>query len=399
MSLTLTTLRCPETIPPQTRRVGPGEFSIGRGLDNDWVLPDPNRHLSKRHCTLTWRGDSWLLSDTSTNGTFVNADDRPVGNAAPRPLNDGDRLRLGLYELEVRIDAEQPHGARPAQSDDAGEDRTRMFRPLQDAPVPPPLLPAELYPDTLDTNSPFAEPHRPAHNAAAVEIPEDWDLDPFVTLPEAAPGGGLVPPPPPPLAPPALPDLLAAFLRGAGMKPAMPADAEATMEAMGAAFRAVVTGVRQVLLARASIKSEFRIEQTMIRARGNNPLKFSVSDDDALASLLGVGRRTDMPAAEAVTDALRDMQLHELASMAAMQAAVRALVAQFDPEKIRAGSEQGGMALVPAQRKARAWEAFEALHARTTQALADDFDSVFGKAFAMAYEQTLHEASERTEPV
>ena len=51
------------------------------------------------------------------------------------------------------------------------------------------------------------------------------------------------------------------------------------------------------------------------------------------------------------------------------------------------------MALLSAQRKARAWDAYEALHTRTVQALADDFDSVFGKAFARAYERSLHEIS------
>ena len=64
----------------------------------------------------------------------------------------------------------------------------------------------------------------------------------------------------------------------------------------------------------------------MIQARGNNPLKFSADDDDALAALLGVGRHADMAAHEAVTDALRDIRLHELASMAAMQSAVRAVL-------------------------------------------------------------------------
>jgi predicted component of type VI protein secretion system len=48
---------------------------------------------------------------------------------------------------------------------------------------------------------------------------------------------------------------------------------------------------------------------------------------------------------------------------------------------------------LPARRKARAWDAYAALHARTVQALADDFDSVFGKAFARAYEHSLHEVS------
>jgi type VI secretion system protein ImpI/type VI secretion system protein len=39
------------------------------------------------------------------------------------------------------------------------------------------------------------------------------------------------------------------------------------------------------------VKREFRIEQTMLRAAGNNPLKFAATDDAALAALLGPGRR------------------------------------------------------------------------------------------------------------
>ena len=175
-----------------------------------------------------------------------------------------------------------------------------------------------------------------------------------------------------------------------------PADPAAMMRALGEAFRTLVAGLRAVLIARASIKSEFRIEQTMIRARGNNPLKFSAGDDDALAALLGTGRRTDMTAAAAVADALKDIRLHELASMAAMQSAVRTLLDGLDPAKLRAQAEQGGgMSVLPAQKKARAWDAFETLHARTVQALADDFDSVFGKAFARAYEQALDEVAAR----
>jgi type VI secretion system FHA domain protein len=190
--------------------------------------------------------------------------------------------------------------------------------------------------------------------------------------------------------------LLSAFLDGVGMADVHPKDPAAMMRSLGEAFRTLVSGLRSVLIARESIKSEFRIEQTMIRARGNNPLKFSAGDDDALAALLGTGRRTDMTAAAAVADALKDIRLHELASMAAMQSAVRTLLDGLDPAKLRAQADQaGGMSVLPAQKKARAWDTFEALHTRTVQALADDFDSVFGKAFARAYEQALDEVSAR----
>ena len=97
----------------------------------------------------------------------------------------------------------------------------------------------------------------------------------------------------------------------------------------------------------------------------------------------------------AIEDSLRDLRMHEVAVMAAMQVAVRAMLEELSPEKIRAGSDQGGMAVLPAQRKARAWDAFETRHATIVQALVDDFDSIFGKSFARAYERALDEISTR----
>jgi type VI secretion system FHA domain protein len=149
-----------------------------------------------------------------------------------------------------------------------------------------------------------------------------------------------------------------------------------------------------VLIARDEVRSEFRIEQTIYRARMRNPLQLSADDDDAVTALLGVGRRTSMTPAEAVADALHKIELHELASVSAMQAAVRSLMQDLSPAKLRAAAEQGGgVTLLPGQRKARAWDLYEATHARTVQALSDDFDSVFGKAFARAYEAALDDLS------
>src|SRR4029450_2462585 len=148
-------------------------------------------------------------------------------------------------------------------------------------------------------------------------------------------------------------------------------------------------------MARASIKDEFRIEQTMIRPSGNNPLKFSLDDDDALATLLGIGRRGGMPADEAIAEAFDDLRMHELATISAMQEAGRGLLAQFAPEIIEQKAGGGGLQIHPAQKKAKAWEAFGQLHKSVTQALSDDFDSVFGKVFARRYAQALEKRPAR----
>jgi type VI secretion system FHA domain protein len=493
--LTLTVLRCPPAITPETRTLEGVEFSVGRGPGVDWVLVDTDQMVSRRHFTAAFRGGDWQIADESSNGTFVNHDGTPIGKGNRRTLRDHDRLRAGPYEIEVHLEEEaevrqsQPYGhtdpepygyADPAQSgypgtipDDAFDDPFHeSFGSLDVAPsagtpfvqqtqadhssiledaMRPPMptgeihahtggsIPADdLLPDDWEKDllegiggpapaiNPIPADPFPAHPVpvdpiqAAPFAPNPFEVEPPAATPVYAPPIHTAPakasPPsedpfveaPVPSGPapvfaspiasatvsPADIGLLSAFLQGVGLPDAKPADPTGTLQRLGEAFRALVGGLRAVLIARASIKSEFRIEQTLIRARGNNPLKFSADDDDAISALLGVGRRTDMTPATAVTDALRDIRLHELASMAAMQAAVRTVLDGLHPDKVRASAEQGGgINVLPGQRKARAWDVYEALHTRTVQALSDDFDSVFGKAFARAYEDALDDLS------
>jgi predicted component of type VI protein secretion system len=55
MQLTMSVLRCPDRVAPETRSTAGGELSVGRGPGVDWVLPDPERLLSKRHFALAYR--------------------------------------------------------------------------------------------------------------------------------------------------------------------------------------------------------------------------------------------------------------------------------------------------------------------------------------------------------
>jgi predicted component of type VI protein secretion system len=80
-----------------------------------------------------------------------------------------------------------------------------------------------------------------------------------------------------------------------------------------------------------------------------------------------------------------------------MQAAVRALVERLGPDQVRDPKDQGGGLAVFGARKARAWDAYEALHAEVLRGLSDDFDSLFGKRFALAYEQAMQELLARPE--
>ena len=182
-----------------------------------------------------------------------------------------------------------------------------------------PILPADFDP-LAPSPEPFAGPTEPDHAPALQSafrppqpmsiIPDDWDVDlpaagqqppisrqqpsqtfsekatpPRVSATSEAPRRAVAPPP----GAANDSDTTGALLRGLGLGDKALRDPEKTLEGLGAAVRATVIGLRQILMARASIKDEFRIEQTMIRPSGNNPLKFSLDDDDALATLLGIG--------------------------------------------------------------------------------------------------------------
>src|SRR5258708_2437462 len=78
--------------------------TIGRGTDNEWILPDPERYLSGKHARVDFRAGSYVLVDTSSNGTYVNGAQVPLGKYHDYALKDGDYVRLGEYELLVSID-------------------------------------------------------------------------------------------------------------------------------------------------------------------------------------------------------------------------------------------------------------------------------------------------------
>src|SRR6202046_5001103 len=78
--------------------------TIGRATDNEWILPDPERYLSGKHARVDFRAGTYVLVDTSSNGTYINGAQVPLGKYHDYQLKEGDYVRLGEYELLVSID-------------------------------------------------------------------------------------------------------------------------------------------------------------------------------------------------------------------------------------------------------------------------------------------------------
>lgn len=78
-----------------------GSVVVGRGEEADWVIPDPERVISKSHCRIEADAGTFLLTDMSTNGVSVNG--KAIAHGRAEPLENGDLLGLGDVLLRVEI--------------------------------------------------------------------------------------------------------------------------------------------------------------------------------------------------------------------------------------------------------------------------------------------------------
>ena len=164
------------------------------------------------------------------------------------------------------------------------------------------------------------------------------------------------------------------------------------MRNLGRMFRLTVQGMMEILMARGVIKRDIGVRDfTMIRPTGNNPLKFSLSVDDAMINLLTKHGPAYLPPLQALQEGFNDIKAHELAMMAGLQAALGHLLERFDPKALETRLVHHSMLdnLLPGSRKAKYWDLFNALYADIAREAKDDFEELFGKEFARAYQQQV----------
>lgn len=603
-------------------------LTIGRGPENDVVLPDPDRMISKTHCVVENHNGSVVVVDFSTNGTFLNYGKIALGRTAT-PINDGDVLIMGPYELVVQISSganpyaeplapladerasfgnaraapdpykllddaapggdfldsllgsskptgpgqfrkeqefvellpplgddgpllgpapEMPTGPAmrdhsaaisdsflPAQAaasksvipddwDDllaptpapkprpqsplgAGEDlyshgpkpalpedddflglgpvtppaaAPAPEIPVQSPPEAPPAPPPEAPPAAPPEIPAEEPPQAPTETPPSAQLPDDLDIfadlgpitppagaapqampaaavDPFATqLPPGAPPAAaatapaapfdpfatdpnrpsrstsvpaasavltpdltpapeavaalvaaapiaapVAPPVAPPVTPPVAPsamgpvtgtDAARAFLHAVGADDLRISDAELpdTMARLGRTLKSMITGLREILMTRTSIKSEFRIEQTMVNVGGNNPLKFSISPEQAVEAMVKPTVRGYLPAEDAALQALEDIKAHEIAMVTGMEAALKGVLRKLDPAVLTTKIEaKGGLGGFLKNRKAQFWETYETMYAEISDQAENDFHELFAKEFAQAYRAQL----------
>ncbi len=484
---------------------------IGRSPTVDWTLPDPTNYISSRHCEVRFEDDTYLLRDTSTNGTVING----ARMNGPHRLANGDVVVIGQYEVSVSAPGGASAPAPAAQAwggwkdvaattndagagSDWGKPKAKAalagegvlganWEPPSVAPPSPfagggpssggqaPATPEPWQPAGLAPAAPVAPPEPPA-DAWGVPTPgsdwnsganSDWSQNSPVNDPSApstgqqagrdiwgelasahtadwsrssfgiadadnAGGGlGLNPttgadalgalPPPPPSANPAYAAPAAPHAPAPNPVPAqaaatppgqLSADAAAealleqiapllgltradlhgepagTFAAMANLMRRLVSGLVVMVEARARAKAQLGAQNTILQFDGNNPIKFSRTPEQALAQLLNPTERGFMSADRAIDDAYSDLQAHQMATLKAMQGALRSTLDRFSPHAISSRFQSKGLLaqILPSKRDAALWKAYEKEFSGVSQGSDEAFMEVFAKEFKKAYE-------------
>jgi type VI secretion system FHA domain protein len=180
------------------------------------------------------------------------------------------------------------------------------------------------------------------------------------------------------------------FLAAAGLDPAgVKGAGPATLAKAGTLLHRLVAGLVVLVEARARAKSQMGAETTRLELDGNNPIKFTRSPEQALAQLLAPKERGFMEAERAIEDAFFDLQSHQMATLKAMQGALKATLDRFSPEAIRKRTEHRGLLarLLPGARDAALWQSYEHEFSGVARGSDEAFMDVFAKEFRKAYEE------------
>lgn len=360
--------------------------TIGRSLQNDWILPDPDRFISGRHASIDFKGGIYYLVDTSTNGVYLNGDCEPIGKGNPRRLFNGDKLRLGDFEIEVTIDKGESI-VMPMDDTQAGvADHAHSLVPEESLRTGVQLLDEdELTGDDEFQSALFGGPvdtgvAKPAVEKAEKKIKRSQ------------------PPPAQPLGEADLvaTDLLDSFLDGLGINrselhPSV--DLGEVMQNAGEVLREFVGGTTQLLASRANLKNAFRLDQTTVLPRHNNPLKLSANSKDSIKQLL-VGKEGEyLGPRDAVREVCRDLLFHQDAFLDAMNSAFVEFADRFEPVELQEGFDRtlSSNFFMKFMNKSKYWDLYGDLYPILTDKGGGRFPQMYAEEFVSAYERQIAE--------
>jgi hypothetical protein len=160
----------------------------------------------------------------------------------------------------------------------------------------------------------------------------------------------------------------------------------------GQVLREFVKGTTDLLASRANLKNTFRLDQTTVLPRHNNPMKFSENTNDLLKQLLVGGEGEYLGAQDSIREVCRDLINHQNAFLDAMNSAFIEFADRFDPDELQEGFDRTmGNKLFSFMNKTKYWQLYGDLYPIITEKGGGRFPQMFGEEFVKAYERQVAE--------
>ncbi len=349
---------------------------IGRARDNDWVVIDPERFISAHHAEVEHRAGEWWLSDTSTNGTFINDSSRPLGRGGRHRLSHGDRIRMGSLEVLAEISGGNdflPDSEDFDLSETALDDSFEVRSLLSNEPDAGRPRPADAYGQPLPVPGEPAAPGRLRVSALPPGTPAP--ASPAQQKPRLQAGEADL-----------WPGVLA-FCQGAGIDPyALPPEKRmSVLREAGLALRETVLGLMELSRSRAEFMREVGISGSRRTQDATSPLMQVNALEDALRQMLTGTVPGGARAVDEIRAQFAKTRHHQQSMLVAMREALATLLGHLDPAELE--RQFGGTARGPASTEAMAryWslygELFRSMAASDDASLPPAFQEEFARAY------------------
>jgi type VI secretion system FHA domain protein len=385
-----------------TMSFGAAGGTFGRSADNDWVLPDTERYVSAHHARILFVDGQYLLEDTSTNGVFVNDDERAVSTYGPYPLKSGDVLRVGEYQLVVALDRQgEPQTAadpvpthvdvlesvgRIGQTDLGAAlnlDELLMSDGAPESPSGSRLRPVNAYGQAVAARAkPSAEQSsEPDEEAVARRIER---LARAAAKARDARAAEL----------PALHDVhagLQTFCRGAGIEPdKLPVEAQTRLlHLVGQLFREILVGLKDLERSRSEIRNRFRIELPP-DPEDTRPSLLRSNVEELVVQVLTQHESRSLDAVQWLREVVEGAKAHERSVVEAFRMAFVEFVDRLAPAELEARFQRATKrGKFSGSAESQYWSLFTEFYRNLTEMPADHLPHTFVEAFGRAYKQGI----------
>jgi type VI secretion system FHA domain protein len=373
--------------------------SIGRSSQCDWSIDDGERFISSTHLLVAFMNGTFTFTDTSSNGTYLNTNQLDKGVAIKPSVNDvftlgnidikvtaiddlttdtGSDTQSDLLNYVVPKVTQNESLARPPISD---VDNLGLFDILAQHPSKPtpsqehskkvssePISPT-LIPDDWDSEEPLAQPSvekntQSEENRSFSDKCYSSDVkDDFFDL----------------------------VYEQLGLPKANKAEVNKHRFAADIAtlVKQSTQGVMALLAGRSALKQESRLSMTMIQPKSNNPIKFSLDPSDTLDMLLVRKKPGYMDVTDAYAEAFGDLQNHQTAFIAGLQACLAGVLNELSPDAVEQEAHTLHRNFLGKTKVAQKWQVFTAKQENLTVKVKENFNDILAEHFSSAYESQV----------